>query len=92
MVGVDALQRVIPAALTELGDVRPGGKHAIHARDDQDLGILLQRSTDQVQFIHHLLVNGVPDLRAVEENHHPVLPLFHQEGAELFGREIRGRH
>ena len=95
--GVDALQGVVPAPFAQLGDVRAGGKHAVHARDDQHLGVLLQRGADHVQFIHHLLVDGVADLGAVEEHHHPVVALLDQERGEvtvleLSGRAVRGRH
>lgn len=90
--GVDALQGVVPAPLAQLGDVRPGGEDPVHAGDDQDFGILLQGAADGVQFVHHLLVDGVPHLGAVEQDHYPVLAFLDQEGAEVFVREVRGGH
>ena len=81
--GVDALQGIVAAPLAQLGDVRAGGEDAVDPGDDQDLGALLQRGADDVQFVHHLLVDGVPDLRAVEEHHHAVLALLNQERAEV---------
>ena len=77
--GVDALQCIVPAPLAQLGDVRAGGEDPVHAGDDQDLGILLQRGADDVQLVHHLLVDGVPHLGAVEEHHHAVVALLDQE-------------
>ncbi len=77
--GVDAAQRVVAAALAELGDVRAGRERAALADDQNDFRVVLDGGARLVQRGDELAVDGVAHLGPVEPPHDPVLALLDEQ-------------